>query len=56
MTCPAWERRALEAVELNLLEGHLETHVVDGIKDGREGEIIEELMGLYGLANQIART
>ncbi len=37
-------------------EPHREARVVDGIKDGREGEIIKELMGLYGLANQIART
>ena len=49
-------RRALEVVEVNLLKGHLETHVVEGIKDGRERPIIDELMELYGLANQLSRT
>ncbi|MCZ6536204.1 MAG: metal-sensitive transcriptional regulator [Chloroflexi bacterium] len=49
-------RRALEAVEANILEGHLETHVVDGIKEGRERQVIDELMELYGLANQLSRT
>ena len=47
-------RRALQAVESNILEGHLETHVVEGIKEGREDQIIGELMDLYGLANRIA--
>ena len=47
-------RRALQAVESNLLEGHLETCVVEGIKEGREGQIIGELMDLYGLASRIA--
>ena len=47
-------RRALQAVEAKLLEGHLETCVVEGIKEGREGQIIGELMDLYGLASRIA--
>ena len=48
-------RRALEAVEAIMLQGHLETHVVEGIKDGRERQITDELMELYGLANQLSR-
>ena len=49
-------RRALEAVEAIMLEGHLETHVVEGIKEGRERQITDELMELYGLANQLSST
>lgn len=49
-------RRALEAVEAIMLQGHLETHVVEGIKEGRERQITDELMELYGLANQLSST
>ena len=43
-------RRALEKMEALVLEGHLETHVVEGIKEGREEQILQELMELYDLA------
>lgn len=43
-------RRALERMEATVLEGHLKTHVVDGIKNGHESQILDELMELYDLA------
>ena len=43
-------RRALEKMEATVLQGHMETHVVDGIKSGNEGEIVGELMELFDLA------
>ena len=49
-------RRALEVMEARILEGHMETHVIQGIKNGQEEQIVDELMDLYGLANRIART
>ena len=42
-------RRAIEKLEGLLLEGHLEGCVVDGIKDGREQQIVGELRELYGV-------
>ena len=40
-------RRAIEKLEGLLLEGHLEGCVVEGIKDGREQQIVGELRELY---------
>ena len=45
-------RRAIEKVESLLLEGHLDTCVVEGIKAGRDKEVLGELMELYSLANK----
>ena len=45
-------RRAIEKMESILLEGHLHTCVVDGIKDGREDQVVGELTDLYILANR----
>ena len=45
-------RRAIEKLESILLEGHLHTCVVEGIKDGREDEVVGELTELYLLANR----
>jgi DNA-binding FrmR family transcriptional regulator len=45
-------RRAIEKMEGILLEGHLQTCAVEGIKDGREAEIVAELKELYVLANK----
>ncbi|MBI4329363.1 MAG: metal-sensitive transcriptional regulator [Chloroflexi bacterium] len=47
-------RRALEKLEALILEGHMQTHVVEGIKGGREGQIVEELMELYGLSHTVS--
>ena len=45
-------RRAIEKMESILLEGHLHTCVVEGIKDGREEQVVGELTDLYILANR----
>jgi DNA-binding FrmR family transcriptional regulator len=43
-------RRALEKMEAIVLQGHMETHVVDGIKSGNQDQIVGELMELFDLA------
>ena len=45
-------RRAIEKMESILLEGHLHTCVVDGIRSGREDQVVGELKDLYLLANK----
>lgn len=45
-------RRAIEKMETMMLDNHLHTCVVDGIKGGREDEMVEELVELYELANR----
>src|SRR3970040_1798501 len=48
-------RRAIEKMEALILEGHLHTCVASGIRDGREDEVISELMELYEIANREAQ-
>lgn len=45
-------RRAIEKMESILLEGHLHTCVVEGIRSGREDQVVGELKDLYLLANK----
>jgi CsoR family transcriptional regulator, copper-sensing transcriptional repressor len=45
-------RRAIEKLEALLLDGHLHTCVIEGVKDGRDEQVIGELMELYELANK----
>jgi len=45
-------RRAIEKLEAIILEGHLHTCVIDGIRDGREDAVVNELLELYTLANR----
>ncbi len=45
-------RRAIEKMESILLEGHLHSCVVDGIRNGREDQVVGELKDLYILANK----
>jgi DNA-binding FrmR family transcriptional regulator len=45
-------RRAIEKVEGILVEGHLHSCVVEGIKTGREDQVLDELKDLYILANK----
>ena len=45
-------RRSIEKVEAMLLKGHLDTCVVEGIRGGRDKEVLEELVELYSLANK----
>ncbi|MDP6494733.1 MAG: metal-sensitive transcriptional regulator [Dehalococcoidia bacterium] len=42
-------RRAIEKLESLLLDGHLHTCVVAGVKDGREDQVVGELLELYSL-------
>jgi DNA-binding FrmR family transcriptional regulator len=43
-------RKAIEKLEALILENHLHSCVPEGIKEGRETEVIEELVQLYNLA------
>ncbi|HUF54774.1 MAG TPA: metal-sensitive transcriptional regulator [Dehalococcoidia bacterium] len=45
-------RRAIEKMERLMLDGHLHTCVVEGIREGRDGQVIDELLDLYELANK----
>ena len=45
-------RRAIEKLEVMMLDGHMHTCVVAGIKDGREEQIVGELVELYKLADK----
>ena len=45
-------RRAIEKMESLLLEGHLKSCVVEGIRSGRAEEIVEELKDLYILSTK----
>jgi DNA-binding FrmR family transcriptional regulator len=45
-------RRAIEKMETLLLDGHLHTCVIDGIRNGDSDEVIGELVELYELANK----
>ena len=45
-------RRAIQKVESLILEGHLHTHVIEGVRDGRDGEVLGELIELYNLSDR----
>ena len=45
-------RRAIEKMESILLEGHLHSCVIEGIKTGREDQVLDELKDLFILANK----
>ncbi len=45
-------RRAIQKIEGIILEGHLHTHVIEGVRDGRESEVLDELMELYNLVER----
>ena len=45
-------RRAIQKLEARLLEGHLHSCVIEGIKDGREDEVLGELLELYSLSDK----
>jgi DNA-binding FrmR family transcriptional regulator len=45
-------RRAIEKLEALILDGHLHGCVVHGIKEGREEEVVGELLELYQLASR----
>jgi DNA-binding FrmR family transcriptional regulator len=39
-------------MEAIILEGHLQTCVIDGVKNGREEQMVQEMLELYTLANR----
>jgi len=45
-------RRAIEKLEALILENHLQGCVVEGIKEGREEDVIGELIDLYEMAGR----
>ena len=45
-------RRAIQKLESVLLEGHLGSCVIDGVREGREDEVLGELLELYALADK----
>jgi DNA-binding FrmR family transcriptional regulator len=45
-------RRAIEKMESIMLDGHLHTCVVEGIRDGRDAEVLSELTQLYEMAGR----
>ena len=45
-------RRAIQKLEARLLEGHLHSCVIEGVKDGREDEVLGELLELYSLSDK----
>lgn len=45
-------RRAIEKLESIMLDGHLHNCVVQGIRDGRDEQVVGELLELYELANK----
>lgn len=45
-------RRAIEKLEALILDGHLHDCVIHGIKDGREQQVVDELLELYKLADK----
>jgi DNA-binding FrmR family transcriptional regulator len=42
-------RKSIEKLEAIILEGHLHGCVPEGIREGREEQVIEELIQLYNL-------
>ena len=45
-------RRAIQKLESVLLEGHLGSCVIDGVREGREDQVLGELLELYSLADK----
>ena len=45
-------RRAIQKLESRLLGGHLSSCVIDGVKEGREEEVLSELVELFSLSDR----
>ena len=43
-------RRAIQKIEAVILQGHL--HLLEGVREGRGSEVLNELMELYNLAER----
>ena len=44
-------RAGLEKVEKLLLDGHLNSCVIDGVRNGKEKEVFKELVDLYDITS-----
>ncbi len=45
-------RRAIQKLEKRLLEGHLHSCVIEGVKSGREDQVLGELLELYSVSER----
>ena len=45
-------KRAIQKLESVLMEGHLHSCVIDGVKEGREDQVLGELLELYSLSDK----
>ena len=45
-------RRAIQKLESRLLQDHLHSCVIEGVRDGREEQVLDELLELYSLADK----
>ena len=45
-------RQAIRKLEALILDGHLHTCVIHGIRDNREEQVVNELLELYNLAEK----
>ena len=45
-------RKAISKLETIILEGHLNSCVAEGMRDGRQEQVVSELMELYEVANR----
>ncbi len=45
-------RRAIEKLEQIMLRGHLHSCVIEGVRDGREDQVLDELLELYSLSQK----
>ena len=45
-------RRAIDRMEGMMLDGHLRTCVVEGIREGRDDQVLTELAELYEMAGK----
>ena len=45
-------RHSIEKLETKILEAHLHTCVVEGVKGGREEQVLQELVDIYSMAEK----
>ncbi len=45
-------RRALQKLETSLVASHLKSCVAPGVKEGREEQVLKELVDLYAIADR----
>ena len=45
-------RKAIEKLEALLLDGHLRSCVADGIREGRDDQVVGELLELYQVSHR----